>query len=66
MVCHVKDAVVTDSGKTYNVDLPKMFASQRPAGRFKGYFVMEWDGRPGENRYAGTDRLVHETVRIVS
>ena len=64
-ICHVKDVVVTDSGKTYNVDLPKMFGLARNSG-FKGYFVMEWDGHPGEDPYPGTDRLVHETLRILS
>lgn len=64
-VCHVKDVVVTESGKTYNVDLPKLFELAKNSG-FKGYFVMEWDGHPGEDPYAGTERLVRETLRILS
>jgi sugar phosphate isomerase/epimerase len=64
-ICHVKDVVVTESGKAYNVDLPEMFGLAKSSG-FKGYFVMEWDGRPGEDPYQGTDRLVHETLRILS
>jgi len=64
-VCHVKDVVVTDSGKTHEVDLPKMFRLAKNSG-FKGYFVMEWDGHPGEDPYPGTDRLIHETLRILS
>ena len=46
-MCHVKDAVVTDGGKTYNVDLPKMFGLAKASG-FKGYYMMEWDGGPGD------------------
>jgi sugar phosphate isomerase/epimerase len=64
-ICHVKDVVVTESGKAYNIDLPKMFALAKGSG-FKGYFVMEWDGLPGEDPYQGTDRLVHETLGILS
>jgi sugar phosphate isomerase/epimerase len=64
-VCHVKDVVVTESGKTYDVDLPKMFALAKDKG-FQGYFVMEWDGHPGEDPYQGTKRLIAETLQILS
>jgi len=63
-VCHVKDVVVADSGKTYEVDLPKMFELARASG-FKGYFVMEWDGGPGDP-YQGTERLISETLKCIS
>ena len=60
-VCHVKDVVVNDSGKTYQVDLPKMFDIAKASG-FKGYFMMEWDGGPGDP-YEGTARLAEETLK---
>jgi sugar phosphate isomerase/epimerase len=63
-VCHVKDQLVTESGKTYKVDLAKMFALAKASG-FKGYFMMEWDGGPGEDPYAGTERLVAETLKLI-
>jgi sugar phosphate isomerase/epimerase len=62
-VCHVKDLVVADSGKTYEVDLPKMFELAKASG-FKGYYMMEWDGGPGEP-YEGTRRLVEETLKCL-
>lgn len=64
-VCHVKDQLVTESGKTYKVDLPKMFGLVKASG-FKGYFVMEWDGGPGEDPYQGTGRLIVETLKLVA
>ncbi len=63
-VCHVKDVVVADDGKTYEVDLPRMFQLAQASG-FKGYFMMEWDGGPGDP-YEGTRRLVAETLKFVS
>jgi len=63
-ICHVKDQLVMESGKTYNVDLPKMFALAKESG-FKGYFVMEWDGAPTDDPYAGTERLVAETLKLL-
>jgi sugar phosphate isomerase/epimerase len=62
-VCHVKDLVVADSGKTYKVDLPKMFELAK-ASRFKGYYMMEWDGGP-DGPYEGTERLVAETIKCL-
>jgi sugar phosphate isomerase/epimerase len=63
-VCHVKDTMVTDSGKSYNVDLPRMFGLAKSSG-FKGYFVMEWDGGGGDP-YEGTKRLIDETLKLLS
>ncbi|MGH9430439.1 MAG: sugar phosphate isomerase/epimerase family protein [Terriglobia bacterium] len=63
-VCHVKDHVVTGSGKTYKVDLTKMFELAKASG-FKGYFMMEWEGGPG-GPYEGTERLVAETLKLLS
>jgi sugar phosphate isomerase/epimerase len=62
-VCHIKDLVVADSGKTYKVDLPKMFELVKASG-FKGYYMMEWDGGPG-GPYEGTQRLVEETLKYL-
>jgi sugar phosphate isomerase/epimerase len=64
-ICHVKDQLVTESGKSYKVDLPKMFQLAKASG-FRGYFVMEWDGDPGEDPYQGTERLVAETLKFLS
>jgi len=63
-VCHVKDVVVADNGKTYDVDLPRMFELAKASG-FKGYYMMEWDGGPGDP-YGGTRRLVEETLKYIS
>ena len=63
-VCHVKDQLVTESGKTYNVDLAKMFPLAKTSG-FKGYFMMEWDGAPGQDPYAGTERLIAESLKCL-
>jgi sugar phosphate isomerase/epimerase len=62
-VCHVKDLVVADSGKTYEVNLPRMFALAKASG-FKGYYMMEWDGGPGDP-YEGTWRLIEETLKCL-
>jgi len=62
-VCHVKDTVVADNGKTYQVDLPKMFELAKASG-FKGYYMMEWDGGAGDP-YEGTERLVAETLKYL-
>lgn len=64
-VCHVKDQLVTESGKTYQVDLAKMFGLARASG-FRGYFVMEWDGRAGDDPYDGTRRLIAETMKLLA
>ena len=63
-VCHVKDTVVSDSGKIYKVDLPKMFGIAKEGG-FKGYLTMEWDGGPG-GPYEGTQRLVEESLKYLA
>jgi sugar phosphate isomerase/epimerase len=62
-VCHVKDLVGCDSGKTYKVDLPKMFDLAKASG-FKGYFMMEWDAAQGDP-YEGTARLAEETLKYM-
>jgi sugar phosphate isomerase/epimerase len=62
-VCHVRELVVSESGKTYKVDLPKMFELAKASG-FKGYYMMEWAGGPG-GPYEGTQRLVEETLKYL-
>lgn len=62
-VCHVKDLVVGDNGKTYEVNLPRMFELAKASG-FKGYYMMEWDGGPGDP-YEGTRRLIEETLKYL-
>lgn len=63
-VCHVKEWVVADSGKTYKVDLSRMFELAKASG-FKGYYMMEWDGGPPGDPYEGTRRLVEETLKYL-
>jgi sugar phosphate isomerase/epimerase len=63
-VCHVKDVVVAENGKTYDVNLPRMFELAKASG-FKGYYMMEWDGGPGDP-YSGTRRLVEETLKCLA
>ncbi len=62
-MCDVKDMVVTDNGKTLNVDLPRLIGLAKASG-FKGYYMMEWDGGPGDP-YEGTQRLVEETLKCL-
>jgi hypothetical protein len=54
---------VTDNGKTYDVNLPRMFELAKASG-FKGYYMMEWDGGPGDPS-SGTRRLVEETLKCL-
>jgi sugar phosphate isomerase/epimerase len=63
-VCHVKDVVVAENGKTYDVNLPRMFELSKASG-FNGYYMMEWDGGPGDP-YSGTRRLVEETLKCLA
>lgn len=41
----------------------KMFELAKASG-FKGYYMMEWDGGPGDP-YEGTRRLVEETLKYL-
>ena len=62
-VCHIKDVEVADNGKTYDVNLPRMFELAKASG-FQGYYMMEWDGGPGDP-YSGTRRLAEETLKYI-
>ncbi len=63
-MCHVKDAVVGAGGKTYHVDLPRLFHIAQAAG-YKGYFSMEWEVRLSDP-FSGTERLIRETLQYLS
>lgn len=60
---HVKD-VVTEGGTVYKVDLARTFGIAKASG-YKGYFSMEFDSGGGDV-YAGTHRLISETLHYLS
>lgn len=63
---HVKDEITSDAGKVYKVDLAKVFGIARASG-YRGYFSMEFDTPdPKADPFAGTRRLVRETLRYQS
>jgi sugar phosphate isomerase/epimerase len=62
-MCHVKNAVQLD-GKTYHVDLKKMFELARQSS-YRGYFSMEFDTNGGDP-FAGTTKLVEETLQYLA
>ncbi len=61
-MCHVKSAVQLD-GKTYHVDLKKMFELARQSS-YRGYFSMEFDTNGGDP-FAGTTKLIDETLQYL-
>jgi sugar phosphate isomerase/epimerase len=61
---HVKDEIVSDSGKIYKIDLPAEFAIAKASG-YRGYFSMEFDTDRGDP-FEGTARLVRETLHDLS
>jgi sugar phosphate isomerase/epimerase len=62
-MCHVKGAVQFDAGKTYHVDLGRMFAIARQSA-YPGYFSMEFDTNGGDP-FAGTTKLIDETMHYL-
>ena len=62
-MCHVKDTVESDSGKTSTVDLAKMFELARSAS-YPGFFSMEFDTNAGDP-FAGTTRLIKESLKYL-
>lgn len=63
---HVKDEIVSDEGKTYKVDLARVFGIAKK-NRYKGYFSMEFDTPdPKADPFEGTRRLVQETLHYQS
>jgi sugar phosphate isomerase/epimerase len=62
-MCHVKGAVQSEAGKTYHVDLGRMFALARQSS-YPGYFSMEFDTNGGDP-FAGTTKLIDETLHYL-
>jgi len=62
-MCHVKGAVQFD-GKTYHVDLSRMFEMARQSS-YRGYFSMEFDTNGGDP-FAGTTKLIDETLHYLA
>jgi sugar phosphate isomerase/epimerase len=62
-MCHVKGAVQLD-GKTYHVDLKRMFEIARQSS-YRGYFSMEFDTNGGDP-FAGTTKLIDETLHYLA
>jgi sugar phosphate isomerase/epimerase len=63
-MCHVKGAVQSDAGKTYHVDLRRMFEIARQSS-YRGYFSMEFDTNGGDP-FAGTTKLIDETLQYLA
>jgi sugar phosphate isomerase/epimerase len=63
-MCHVKGAVQFDAGKTYHVDLGRMFAIARQSS-YRGYFSMEFDTNGGDP-FVGTTKLIDETLHYLA
>ena len=62
-MCHVKGTVQSDEGKTYHVDLRRMFEIARQRS-YRGYFSMEFDTNGGDP-FAGTTKLIDETLQYL-
>jgi sugar phosphate isomerase/epimerase len=62
-MCHVKARLQPDGGKTYHVDLKKMFEIARQSS-YRGYFSMEFDTNGGDP-FAGTTKLMDETLHYL-
>jgi sugar phosphate isomerase/epimerase len=62
-MCHVKGAVESEAGKTYHVDLGRMFEIARQSA-YRGYFSMEFDTNGGDP-FAGTTKLIDETLHYL-
>ena len=62
-MCHVKGTVESDAGKTYQVDLGRMFEIARQSS-YRGYFSMEFDTNGGDP-FAGTTKLIDETLHYL-
>lgn len=61
-MCHVKGDVQFD-GKTYHVDLGRMFEIARRSS-YRGYFSMEYD-TDGGDPFTGTTKLIAETLHYL-
>ena len=63
-MCHVKDVVQGDSGKTYHVDLKRMFELAKSSS-YRGYFSMECETE-STDPFTGTKRLVDESLKYLT
>jgi sugar phosphate isomerase/epimerase len=63
-MCHVKGMLQPDGGKTYQVDLKRMFEIARQSS-YRGYFSMEFDANGGDP-FAGTTKLIDETLQYLT
>jgi sugar phosphate isomerase/epimerase len=63
-MCHVKGMLQPDGGKTYHVDLKRMFEITKQSS-YRGYFSMEFDTNGGDP-FAGTTKLINETLKYLS
>lgn len=60
---HVKDEVVSQTGKVYKIDLARAFDIAK-ANRYREYFSMEGETKLGDV-FDGTHRLVKETLKYM-
>lgn len=60
---HVKDEVVSQTGKVYKIDVARAFDIAK-ANRYRGYFSMEWETKLGDV-FDGTHHLVRETLKYM-
>jgi sugar phosphate isomerase/epimerase len=63
-MCHVKGMLQPDGGKTYQVNLKRMFELARQSS-YRGYFSMEFDTNGGDP-FAGTTQLIDETLQYLT
>jgi sugar phosphate isomerase/epimerase len=63
-MCHVKGTLQSDAGRTYHVDLARMFAIARQSS-YRGYFSMEFDTNGGDP-FVGTTKLIDETLHYLA
>lgn len=63
-MCHVKDAVQSDSGEVYSVNLRKMFEIAKE-NAYSGYFSMEFD-LPSRDAFEGTRKLIRKTLQYLT
>lgn len=61
---HVKDQVTGSNGTVYKIDVGKIFAIAKASG-YRGYFSMECESG-GEGPFAGTERLVKESLKYLA
>jgi sugar phosphate isomerase/epimerase len=62
-MCHVKGMLTSETGKTYHVDLKRMFEIARQSS-YRGYYSMEFDTNGGDP-FTGTTKLIDETLHYL-